>query len=322
MGDLPPRQSPSPPPPPPPPIPRLRSPPSPVSYEVLFSEPPDVLPEPLPSIETIEESPSITDLPGKHTATVLQSYVVKYGTHVEQLEADTMRFVRHTRPTIRIPRVFAVYKRNRQDHYPGCITYIIMEKIPGQTLHARWATLSKDEKQGFAEQLRDCLESLRTIPHQGMFACLNNAPLPDIMFTSVEPDPAINGPFANEQDLIAGMINKYERDGTEVYLGAERIQYRVAYFRQVTHKVFLGAGEPTFTHCDIQRKNIMVQPDGRIALIDWAASGWYPQYWEYAVAICACVAWEDDWSTYIAVAMDEYPNHYAWMNMIRMELWG
>ncbi|KAJ4163994.1 hypothetical protein LMH87_005687 [Akanthomyces muscarius] len=108
------------------------------------------------------------------------------------------------------------------------------------------------------------------------------------MFTSTKPDPAINGPFTNEQDLIDGMINKYERDGIKVYVGAERIQYQVAYSRQVAHKVFIGPGQPMFTHCDIQRKNIMVQSDGKIALIDWNTSGWHPQYLEYAVVICSC----------------------------------
>ena len=53
------------------------------------------------------------------------------------------------------------------------------------------------------------------------------------MFTSTKADPAINGPFTNEQGLIDGMIDKYERDRIEVYVGAERIQYQVAYARQV-----------------------------------------------------------------------------------------
>ncbi|KAJ6781367.1 hypothetical protein PWT90_02779 [Aphanocladium album] len=186
MRDISSTRSPSPPPPPPPPIPRQRSPSPPQAYKVVFSLAPDALPDPLPSIEAIESAPTITDLFSRHTALVDSSYVVKFGTGVYRLEAETMRFVRQARPDIRIPQVHAMYER-RHPEYPNIITNIIMEKIKGETLQSKWRNLNKDEKLGFAQQLRSCLDSLRTIPHEGLFARLNKTALQDCMFTSTEP---------------------------------------------------------------------------------------------------------------------------------------
>ncbi|KAK0498147.1 kinase-like protein [Armillaria luteobubalina] len=37
-----------------------------------------------------------------------------------------------------------------------------------------------------------------------------------------------------------------------------------------------------FSHCDLNKTNIVVTEDGRLAaIIDWEAAGWFPEYWEY-----------------------------------------
>lgn len=30
----------------------------------------------------------------------------------------------------------------------------------------------------------------------------------------------------------------------------------------------------------------------------------------------------DDWHAYVGKILDEFPNHYVWMNMLRVEMWG
>ena len=52
------------------------------------------------------------------------------------------------------------------------------------------------------------------------------------------------------------------------YLGPEVVQ---------THTERLY--ETKFTHADLAPRNIMIR-DGRVvAIVDWAFSGWYPEYW-------------------------------------------
>lgn len=83
-----------------------------------------------------------------------------------------------------------------------------------------------------------------------------------------------------------------------------------------------GNGFPVFTHNDFQRKNIMVQPDGTVVIIDWAFASWYPTYWEYATATFANGGWNDDWHDYVCMALDVYPNQALWLSSVKHEIWG
>lgn len=77
-----------------------------------------------------------------------------------------------------------------------------------------------------------------------------------------------------------------------------------------------------FTHGDLQKKNIIITDDKSVVLVDWEAAGWYPEYWEYAFATVAAAAWKDGWHEYLSEVLDEYPNEYAWIDMIIRELWS
>lgn len=54
-------------------------------------------------------------------------------------------------------------------------------------------------------------------------------------------------------------------------------------------------------------------------MIDWEAAGWYPSFWEYAIAIYPC-RWDDDWHLWVAKVLDEYLNEYAEMDMLFWEM--
>lgn len=137
----------------------------------------------------------------------------------------------------------------------------------------------------------------------------------DDFFSAWEPDPTIVGPFATEDDLIQGVINRY---ASECY---SSLAQRVNYYRRVLPRILKNGEGNIFSHGDLQRKNIIIQPDGSDVLVDWATGGWYPSYWEYAMAMVACGNWKDDWHAYLAKILDEYPNQYVWINTMRLELW-
>ncbi|KUJ14127.1 uncharacterized protein LY89DRAFT_649793 [Mollisia scopiformis] len=91
------------------------------------------------------------------------------------------------------------------------------------------------------------------------------------------------------------------------------------------HTIVLKDHQPFFTHCDFQRKNILVRDVGdgySLIIIDWEASGWYPSYWEFANALFACGRWEDDWSFWVLQILDPFFNEYSWMQRLRTELWS
>jgi len=61
--------------------------------------------------------------------------------------------------------------------------------------------------------------------------------------------------------------------------------------------------------------------DLRVSLVDWEKAGWYPSYWEYCAASWA-FRFDDDWSEYLEKVLDPWPTEYAWLHIIRNELWS
>jgi thiamine kinase-like enzyme len=87
--------------------------------------------------------------------------------------------------------------------------------------------------------------------------------------------------------------------------------------RRVYHAFFKGH-KPVFTHADLDRRNIIIRDDDKTAvLIDWAASGWYPSYWEYCHLATMLVGYEDDWWEWVPVILDEYVAELGWMESHR-----
>jgi hypothetical protein len=87
---------------------------------------------------------------------------------------------------------------------------------------------------------------------------------------------------------------------------------------------------PVFTHCDFQRKNILLQSVGDtendidIIILDWEFSGWYPAHWEYFKTMLASGGWRDDWGLWVDSIFepDLYLTEWVWMNMLVVELWS
>ncbi|XWW94262.1 hypothetical protein V2A60_002205 [Cordyceps javanica] len=223
-----------------------------------------------------------------------------------------MTFVRRY-TNIHVPRVYAVYQQSVKEGEHK--TYIIMERVAGDSLDKLWDGLNTTQKMEIIQQLKESFVSLRDLPHRGFFGSLDKTKLRDFLFAADEPMPSTDGAFDTEEALIHGLVDRFMAEDPG------RLLHKAAYYRSVLLNVFTGNERPVVTHADLQLKNIMLKPDGCIAIVDWAASGWYPVYWEYAVAICAHGAWSNDWHAHVGLFLDEYPNHFAWMSRLRMDRW-
>jgi len=268
----------------------------------------DSLPAPLPTIEAIITSPDvIQESTGRRIVRVGDHFLVKYGLNVTLIEGENMLFVRQF-PSIPVPRVYAIFadKNTR-------VNYIVMENVEGQSLAFRWTTLSTTAKTAIADTLRDVFDQLRSLPCPGYFGSLGNRPLEDSMFWTADATAMINGPFETEAQLNEAMVRKYLYNNMSLQ--------KAEFYRRILPLV-LHSHKPVFSHADLQRKNIMMRNDGRLVIIDWETAGWYPSYWEYTLAMFTCGRWDDDWHAWVPKILDEYPNEYAWMDMLRRELWS
>lgn len=273
------------------------------------------IPCPLPTNSEIENAQDISlEYGGRRVVGVGQHFVVKYGPGVELAEGENMLFVREN-TNISVPRVFALYSDTETGK-----NFIIMERIIGETLLTAWPQLTQTGKQSILNDLRIQFNELRHLPSPNYFGSFGKRKLLDGIFWTVEPDPLVNGPFDSEESLNEGMLRKYS-----THNGGRH--YRAEYLRKCFPLIFQGH-EATFTHGDLQRKNIIIRENfqqddkrSRVILIDWENSGWYPSYWEYCMAACA-LRWDDDWPLCIDNILTPFVAESAWLQSLRLELWS
>jgi hypothetical protein len=171
--------------------------------------------------------------------------------------------------------------------------------------------------------LRRYFAELRHLPHPAYYGSLGGRSLSDEIFCTVKPEPAINGPFASEDELNEAFARRYLYDGQP--------PFRAEFYRQCLPRLLRG-NRPTFAHGDFQKKNIIIQrkSDGattdyhremRVVMLDWEKSGWLPSYWEYCLAVCA-LRYDDDWCLWVAKALIPFISESVWLQTLRLELWS
>ncbi|KAF4615580.1 hypothetical protein G7Y89_g15293 [Cudoniella acicularis] len=299
----------------------------------------DELPCPLPSKEQIHSSEELfLDYgQGRKVAGVGSEFVVKYGFNVELIEGENMLFVAQIKDKyVRAPKVYALYEDPADK-----IRYIVMERIRGLPLSSVWQSLNKSQKEIICAKLCLAMDTLRKLPSPGGYCSIGRRPLEDCMFWSrdeskaaekpVEPvngsiDGPLNGPFDTQEEVNSAMIKKYIYNNLPIG--------KAAFYERTLPQVLYNH-PPTFTHGDLQRKNIIitripnvdesgtvVDDEVEVVLLDWEVSGWYPSYWEYSRAMQGCGHFEDDWHYWLGQILDEYLKEWAWANMMFLELWS
>ncbi|KAF2105489.1 kinase-like domain-containing protein [Lophiotrema nucula] len=277
------------------------------------------LPHRLPTPEQIRLSENISTSSGRQIVQVDSHFVAKFGTGVDVLEGFNMLFVsEHTR--IPIPRVYAIY--SVPSEASEAVNYIVMENVSGDTLATRWPTLRTSQKEQICAKLEAFCSQLRRLPSPNYLGSLGERPLLDpLLWTH---NSTCSGPFKSEAALSEAMVRKYMYNGPSTH--------NANFYRAALPAVFSGH-PPVFTHGDLQRKNILIKdtishnsdenPEFTVVIVDWEFSGWYPSYWEFVTAMCASGRWDDDWHEWVRVILpDCYFNEYAWIQMLRQELWS
>jgi len=277
----------------------------------------------LPTNAEIEDSEAVFSAYGnRKVVRVGRHFVVKYGEGIDIVEGENMLYIQKV-TTIKVPKVYALYTELCTGN-----SFIIMEFVQGDTLASIWPDLSVTQKSNITTKLRDSYGKLRQLPSPGYFGSLGKGPLLDEIFWTREKIPSINGPFETEDALNEAMAQKYVYDG--------RKPYKADYYRQSLPHIFRDH-RPKFAHADCQRKNIMVrkfplregfinadqllEDEFEVTIIDWEKAGWYPDYWEYCLAIYA-LRWDDDWCLFIQKFLPPYHAEAPWLQMLRLELWS
>ncbi|KAH9218061.1 kinase-like domain-containing protein, partial [Leptodontidium sp. 2 PMI_412] len=175
----------------------------------------------------------------------------------------TLRFIaEHT--SIPVPKVYHAFTHRGK-------TYILMERIRGETTAKRWRLLSETSKASIFIQLKQMIEELRSIPSDSMTVSnLEGGPIQDCRL----PQSSSWGPFKSVYDFQLALRNNVTLTRSCCYFGCTKlIEFHESVLRPLV-----------FTHGDLSSFNILLRDDQVVGIIDWETAGCLPYYWEYTMA--------------------------------------
>ena len=223
------------------------------------------------------------------------------------LEASLFEFAR-TRTTIPIPRI----RRTFEDEDGN--SFCMMDYIPGERLDRVWPYLSLWTKLRVALTLRRYIRQLRRIKdsHSSVPGPVADSPQRCDGYTFYF-NPS--GPFPDYASLSAFYNRKLDTAKGASY--SDKHGNEIIYARPDTEP-FDDSRPLVFTHGDLSMRNIIFGTDGRIWLVDWALSGFYPPWFEYVSTEYAAqrdVA-PDSWHRIIPFIADPFFKHEKWIRFV------
>jgi serine/threonine protein kinase len=212
------------------------------------------------------------------------SSFIKRGSRVRLTEALTMDFIAQN-TTIPVPRVLDVFAING-------VVHIVQEFIDAPVLEDVWHTLSPDQQRSSMAQLKDCLDQLHALQPQ-------------------RPDrvQAIDGSGCIDDRLASGEWGPFDDHAAfHRFLGHDVFRESPERYPLVQEALSRTCGRQyrtVFAHGDLGPHNILWK-DGRIFVIDWERSGWFPEYWDYTRAYEARGYAMPDWWKLFRETVDRY----------------
>ncbi|CVL07615.1 uncharacterized protein FMAN_14494 [Fusarium mangiferae] len=220
----------------------------------------------------------------------LLGLVVKYGKEprVTVAEGQCLWWLHRNLPSVPVPEIYGWIDEAGE-------VFLYMQLVEGVTLEKRWDSLSRQDKVGVCEQLRDMVDELRRVkrePEDEFLGQINRGPLQDAVFADgIRPKA---GPFLSVKefhDWFSFLIRRQAASGPH-WEG-----YKLEDIPDPYRQLLPDDPGVVFTHADLHPSNIMVSEGSpcRInAMIDWHQSGWYPDYWEFYKAEYTN-HWESEW---------------------------
>jgi len=197
-----------------------------------------------------------------------------------------MEFITRNTP-IPVPKIHCAFKRK------GC-TYIVMERVRGESIVYGWMSRSAESKAKIIQQLKEMVESMRRIPPPSeAVSNVDGGRLWDCRLAGKTYD---FGPFDN-----INTFHQHLRGGIDTV--SERLPATVNELIQLHGREWPA---PVLTHGNLSSLNIMAEGDTITSIVDWETAGWYPCYWEYTTA-CQVTIREPFWREEVDKFLDPCP---------------
>lgn len=249
-------------------------------------------------VRLCKTSPSLTDthlgralcLPPVYL--LASNVVVKVGSgpQLRESEAKAQALVRE-QTTIPVPMVYRFFEL-------AGTSYLVMDYVPGDTLHTCWNDLSNWQKLRIAFTLRNYVQQMRRIRTAQI---LKQVPGP------ITDDPSrplsCLTPALGEYSVGAFTSQEHLRDWMNG-------RFRVAEYlfgQHINVPPYDDSAPLVFTHGDLCLRNIVLGSDGRLWLIDFGSAGVYPPWFEaYGARDDAMFRPPKLWTAARKIAVGEY----------------
>ncbi|KAL2430629.1 hypothetical protein ABEF95_012076 [Exophiala dermatitidis] len=232
---------------------------------------------------------------------------VKLGTFRDLCEARTMQYIA-SNTSIPVPKVYCSFQRRRKSD-GTTTTYVVMERIRGETLASAWPTLSASSRDKILLQLRHFVQEMRNLPAPKREHKISNVDGGSLWDCRLVSGVDRFGPFKDAQAFHLFLRNGLEKAPPELPEVDEMIKLQARDW-----------GPVVFTHGDLSSLNILVRGDRIVGIVDWETAGWFPPYWEYTTA-CQVNPRNTFWAEWIDRFLDPWPDALK-MERVRQRWWG
>ncbi|KAM5499618.1 hypothetical protein McanMca71_006192 [Microsporum canis] len=220
-------------------------------------------------IELFKTAPLLHDYQGTRIVRLSHTLVLKGGELTRPCEAEIMQLV-EAETSIPVPKVHRVLNTKTQNTFFGCQCYFVMDFIESDTVQDCWEGLSQNQREDIISQVASMFLALQSaeVPQQpGPVAC-QLCKAKGCWFSDIG-----GGPFRDITAMEAWFNRKLEICQS---------------FKQAPDTVPLfSINKLVLTHQDIAPRNLILDPKGKVWLIDWGDAGIYPEGFEYAaLAFC------------------------------------
>lgn len=144
--------------------------------------------------------------------------------------------------------------------------FIIMDYVPGLTVEECWDSLELSQRQSVADQVAAMIEKMQLTPLKLPPGPIGRAEGQEFQGPLFTDNGA--GPFATLQDLEDWCNHKID-----VCIRFKQLSRRAPRFK---------FRELVLTHQDIAPRNLILDAQGKVWMIDWGVAGVYPPGFEHA----------------------------------------
>lgn len=245
-------------------------------------------------LERVAAGKKIWELAGRAVFDIGEGLVAKIGGDLDHDEVDAMRFLAERAPSLRAPRCLGFVTIGKK-------SLLFMTKIPGDTLERRWPTLNAESKVYLQWSLDEAISKLRGIEKpEGQPFGPSSGRCRDTRMSDRYTESPVHDEVAFNKFLLTSLQSRISSSYKSWIASMLRTDHRIV-----------------FTHGDLHPRNILVtdSPDGGVRLsgiIDWEASGFYPEYWEHLKALnTRNIRDESDWWTHLPSSVVGYDQEIA-----------